>query len=237
MSRTGADGPARPWDAVLLDEQDPTSLVAIARDRRLVLQERRGPEWVDLCWVDEVALALIGLAVVRRQGIDLVYPAPAGQLGVLLAAQLLLHRLIQGRRSSSLGLVTADTTAAARTWEALRIATTGSREPLTEVFPCFRAGPEGEAPAQGRALQGLIVGQRCLGWPVDYLVVDHLAGPVTVRGEARTIEVFSDPLDPALVRAERESRLIWGWSEPDLARWNQRARDSPRPHRAVLGRL
>ena len=51
--------------------------------------------------------------------------------------------------------------------------------------------------------------------------MDHLAGPVTVHGEARTIEVFSDPLDPALTRAEREGRLIWGWSEPDLARWNQ----------------
>jgi hypothetical protein len=229
MSRTGADGPARPWDAVLLDEQDPTGLVAIARDRRLVLEDRHGPERVDLCWVDEVALALIGLAVARREGIDLVYPAPAGQLGVLLAAELLLHRLVQGQRWSSLGLVTADTTAAARTWEALRIATTGSRESLAEAFPCFRAGPEGEAPAQGRALRGLIVGQRCLGWPVDYLVVDHLAGPVIVRGEARTIEVFADPLDPALTRAEREGRLIWGWSEPDLARWNQ-ALDVRREH-------
>src|SRR5262249_3364472 len=36
----------------------------------------------------------------------------------------------------------------------------------------------------------------------------------------RTIEVFSDPLDPALGRAESEGRSIWGWSEPDLARWN-----------------
>lgn len=221
MSQTGADGAARPWDAVLLDEQDPASLVAIARDRRLVLEDRRGPEWVDLCWVDEVALALIGLAVARRQGIDLVYPAPAGQVGVLLAAQLLLHRFVRGEMPASLGLVTADTTAAARTWEALRIATTGSREPLTRVFPCFRAGPEGDSPVLGRTFQGLIVGQRCLGWPVDYLVVDHLAGPVAVRGNARTIEVFSDPLDPALGRAEREGRSIWGWSEPDLARWNR----------------
>jgi hypothetical protein len=221
MSRTGNDDPDQPWDTILLNEQDPAGLVAIARDRRLVLEDRHGPEWVDLCWVDEVALALIGLAVARRQGLDLVYPAPAGQLGVLLAAQLLLHRLVQGQKSSSLGLVTADTTSAARTWEALRIATTGSREALTQVFPCFRAGPEGEAPAQGRVLQGLIVGQRCLGWPVDYLIVDHLAGPVIVHGQARTIEVFSDPLDPALTRAERDGRLIWGWSEPDLARWNQ----------------
>jgi hypothetical protein len=205
----------------LLDHQDPASLVAIARDRRLVLEERAGPEWVDLCWVDEVALALIDIAVARRDGVDLVYPAPAGQVGILLAAQLLLQRFVRGEMPASLGLVTADTTTAARTWEALRIATTGSREPLTGVFPCFRAGPEGESPVLGRTFQGLIVGQRCLGWPVDYLVVDHLAGPVGVRGTARTIEVFSDPLDPALRRAEYDGRSIWGWSEPDLARWNQ----------------
>ena len=218
---TGAADAARPWDAVLLDEQDPTSLVAIARDRRLVLEDRRGPEWVDLCWVDEVALSLIDLAVARREGIYLVYPAPAGQLGVLLAAQLLLQRFIRGQRPSSLGLVTADTTSATRTWEALRIATTGSRESLAAAFPCLRAGPEGESPVQGRTFEGLIVGQRCLGWPVDYLIVDHLAGPVNVQGDALTIEVFSDPLDPALRRAEREGRSIWGWSEPALARWNR----------------
>src|SRR5262249_7883821 len=110
---------------------------------------------------------------------------------------------------------------ATRTWEALRIATTGSRESLTGVFPCFRAGPEGESPVLGRAFRGLIIGQRCLGWPVDYLVVDHLAGPVAVHGHARTIEVFSDPLDLALGRAESQGRSIWGWSEPDLARWNR----------------
>jgi len=226
---TGAVGAPRPWDAVLLDEQDPTSLVAIARDRRLVLQDRRGPEWVDLCWVDEVALALIDLAVARHEGIYLVYPAPAGQLGVLLAAQLLLQRFVRGRRPAALGLVTADTTRATRTWEELRIATTGSREPLTSVFPCLRAGPEGESPVQGRGFEGLIVGQRCIDWPVDYLVVDHLAGPVTVHGDARTIEVFSDPLDSALRRAESAGRSIWGWSEPDLARWN-RELEVRRPH-------
>ncbi len=221
MPRTTAADAARPWDAILLDHQDPTSLVAIARNRRLVLEDRRGPEWVDLCWVDEVALALIEIAVSRHDGLELVYPAPAGQVGVLLAAQLLLHRFVRGAMPASLGLVTADTTSAARTWEALRIATVGSREPLTNVFPCFRAGPEGESPVAGRTLQGLIIGQRCLGWPVDYMIVDHLAGPVMVHGDGRTIEVFSDPLDPALTQAERDGRLIWGWSEPDLARWNQ----------------
>ena len=43
----------------------------------------------------------------------------------------------------------------------------------------------------GRTFQGLIVGQRCLGWPVNYLIVDHLAGPVTVHGDSRSIEVIA----------------------------------------------
>jgi len=212
--------PITPWDAILLEDQEPTSLVAIGRQRRLVLEDSKGPQWVDLCWVDEVALSLIDKAIRGRQSLDLVYPAPAGQVAVLLAAQLLLQRFVRGVRSTALGLVTADTTLAARTWEALRITTTGAREPLTDVFPCFRAGPEGESPTGGRHIQCLIVGQKCDRWPVDILVVDHLAGPVDVRGDQPMVEVFSDPLDPALRRAEDVGRLIWGWSDADLARWN-----------------
>jgi hypothetical protein len=218
---TETAGPVKPWDAVLLEDQDPASLVAIARDRRLVLEGRFGPQFVDLCWVDEVALSLIERAVAGGTSLDLVYPAPAGQVAVLLAAQLLLYRFVRRVPSSALGVVTADTTMAARTWDALRIATVGAREPLTEVFPCFRAGPDGSSPTGGRHIQGLIVGQRCDRWPVDFLVVDHLAGPVVVDSDQPAIEVFSDPLDPALRRAEEDGRLIWGWSEGDLARWNQ----------------
>ena len=210
-----------PWDAVLIAEHDPTSLVAIGRQRRLVLEDRDGPRWVDLCWVDEVALSLIDRAISAGQNLDLVYPAPAGQVAVLLAAQLLLHRFVRGARSTALGLVTADTTLSARTWDALRISTVGVREPLTHVFPWLRAGPDGESPTGGRHIQCLIVGQKCDRWPVDILVVDHLAGPVAVRGDQPTVEVFSDPLDPALRRAEDDGRLIWGWSEADLARWNE----------------
>ena len=125
----GRDAPGRPG---------PASFVRIARERRLVLEDGHGPQWVDLCWVDEVALALIDLAREHVQSLDLVYPAPAGQVAVLLAAELLLHQFVHGNRESSLGIVTADTTMAARTWNALRIATTGAREPIAEVFPCFR---------------------------------------------------------------------------------------------------
>lgn len=145
----------RTWDAQLLDFEHTASVVSIARERRLVLEDNRGPRWVDLCWVDEVALALIELAIEQRQSIDLVYPAAAGELAVLLAAQLLLHQFLAPAPSPALGIVTADATMAARIWHELRIATTGAREPLAQVFPCYRAGPDGESPVGGRRFKGV----------------------------------------------------------------------------------
>jgi hypothetical protein len=170
--------------------------------------------------VDEVALALIAMAESRHQSLTIVYPAPAGEVAVLLTAQLLLDQFVRGNRESSVGLVTADTTMATRTWNALRIATTGAREPIANVFPAYRAGPEGESPGGGRRLQGVIIGQQCKGWPVDHLVVDHLAGFVRVGTTQPSIEVFADPVDPALRRAEEAGRPIWGWSGAALASYN-----------------
>jgi hypothetical protein len=172
---------------------------------------------VDLYWVDEVVLALIDLADAKRRDLTIVYPAPAGQVAVLLAAQLLLRQFVEGNRTASIGLVTADTTMAARTWNSLRIATMGDRTPIAEVFPCFRAGPDGESPGGGRRLQGIIVGQACKGWHVDHLIVDHLAGPVRVQTTLASIELVADPSDPALRRAEDKGTAIWGWSESTLA--------------------
>lgn len=224
---SSANSHGMPWDSLLLERQDPTSLVSIARERRLVLDDGHGPRWVDLCWVDEVALALIDLAVRRGQGLDLVYPAPAGEVAVLLAAQLLLRQfqLNQATRAGashlSLGLVTADPTMAQRVWKQLRIATSGDRVPIDEVFGCYRAGPDGESPVGGRRFTGIIIGQACARWPVDYLVVDHLAGLVRVGADQTSVEVFADPLDRALARADERGRLIWGWSDADLMRWNE----------------
>lgn len=204
-------------DAELLDGQAATSVVRIARQRRLVLEDGHGPQWVDLCWVDEVVLALIDLARERGESLTIVYPAPAGQVAVLLAAQLLLSQFVRGNWSSSVGIVTADATMAARTWNALRIATTGAREPISDVFPCYRAGAEGESPAGGRRLQGVIIGQECKGWPVDHLVVDHLAGLVRVDTHQPSVEIFADPTDNGLRKLEGEGRLVWGWSQQALA--------------------
>ncbi len=109
---------------------------------------------------------------------------------------------------------------AERVWKQLRIATLGDRAPIDEVFACFRAGPDGESPVGGRRFTGIIIGQACAGWPVDCLVVDHLAGLVSVPSGQASVEVFADPLDPALRRAEHDGRLLWGWADSDLARWN-----------------
>lgn len=204
-------------EAALLDRQEATSLVGIARERRLVLEDGHGPQRVDLCWVDEVVLALIELARDRGKSLAIVYPAPAGQVAVLLAAQLLLSQFVRGNQSSSVGIVTADATMATRTWNALQIATTGAREPVADVFPCYRAGPEGESPGGGRRLRGVIIGQECKGWPVDHLVVDHLAGLVRVDTQQPSFEVFADPMDNGLRRLEGTGRLVWGWSQHALA--------------------
>lgn len=172
--------------------------------------------------VGSVALAVIDLAVGDSRSITLVYPAPAGQVAILLAAELLLRQFIDGAPAPSVGVVTADTRTAARTWNAIGIANQGARALLSEVFPCFRAAPDGQSPLGGRRFKGVIVGQRSEDWPVDLLVVDHLAGPVHVDRNLPTVEVFADPLDRALPEAEAEGRLIWGWSDGDVGRFNAR---------------
>ena len=149
-----------------------------------------------------------------------MYPAPAGELSVLVAAQLLLHRFSQGAPNLTVGIVTADTTRAARTWESLRIATTGSREPVAEVFPCFRAGPEGESPLGHRKIPGIIVGRRERDWRVDVLIEDHLAGPVIGDRGLPTIGLYADPLDPVLSQLANAGEPMWGWDDAELAAWN-----------------
>jgi hypothetical protein len=208
------------WDAQLLERQGRASLVTIGRDRRLLLDGGGGPRHIDLCWVDEVALALLDLAVARGQSLDLVYPAPAGQVAVLLAAELILGLFVSGERSPSLGLVTADPPMAAKTWNALSIANPGAHASLADVFPALRATPEGESPLGHRRFKGIVIGQRCLQWPVDYLIIDHLAGPVQVSGDQPSVSVFADPLDRRLGDPRQPHRLVWGWSDSAIAGFN-----------------
>ncbi|HEU5402411.1 MAG TPA: hypothetical protein VFU86_13695, partial [Terriglobales bacterium] len=113
------------WGSRLAAVRRESSLVGIAREQRLVLVGSHGPVRVGLTTVDEDALALLDLAMERGRGITFVYPAPAGEVAVLLAAQLILHRFVRGDPAPSVGLLTADTTGASKTWEGLAITTRG----------------------------------------------------------------------------------------------------------------
>ena len=109
---------------------------------------------------------------------------------------------------------------AERTWKQLRIATTGDRVPIDEVFGCYRAGPDGESPRGGRRFTGIIIGQACAGgrWTISWSIVSlvsSVSNRQLIRGGLRR------PSGPALARDEERGRLIWGWSDADLMRWNQ----------------
>ncbi|MDP9302027.1 MAG: hypothetical protein M3P43_14225, partial [Actinomycetota bacterium] len=180
-----------------------------------------------LAAVDETVLALVDLALERRRSITIVYPAPAGEVSVLLAGEILIRRFVEGERSQSVGIVTSDTTRATTTWEELAISSLGSRTPISEVFPAFRAGPDGESPLGGRSFRGAMIGRRFGGWPIDVAVVDHLAGPVRADPLVPTVQVFADALDPELERLASDGALVWGWTEADLALVAQTRHDRP----------
>jgi hypothetical protein len=208
----------RSWDSVLLDRPQATSLVGIARQGRLVRRVSGAALHVHLARVDEEALGLLEAALARRKSIVFLYPAPAGEVSVLLAAQVLLQRFQRGDESPSIGIVTADTVSAARAWESLYISTPGDRTPLTEVFPCWRATPDGLSPFGRHRFRGVLVGGRFADWPVDMVIVDGLAGSMPDDIRLPTVRVIADPLDPALPDAAARGELVWAWTQVDIAR-------------------
>lgn len=207
----------QPLDLALVARQGPGSLVAIGREGRLVRQTAGVPIRVELGSVDETVLALVDLALDRRLNITIVYPAPAGQVSVLLAAEILIRRFVNQETSQSVGVVTHDTTIATRTWAELGISTTGSKTPISEVFPAYRSGPYGESPLGRQRFRGAMIGRRFDDWPVDVVVVDHLAGATNAEPAVPTVRVFADALDPELERLAANGELVWGWTESDLA--------------------
>jgi len=210
------DEPASPWEE-LRRQESAESLVAIARAGRLVLQQASGPLRVAISDVDECVLSFVELAFRKRRDIAFLYPAPAGSVAVLLAAELLLQRFVSGAWSQegpSVGLLTADTVGAARMWDELRIATVGERTRLSEVFPALRCGPEGDSPVGRRRVRGVLIGRRFDDWNVDMVVADHLAGPIDGNPSVPTVRIFADPLDPALDQLAERGGLVWGsWPE------------------------
>jgi hypothetical protein len=182
---------------------------------------------VELAAVDETVLALVDLALERGRSITIIYPAPAGEVSVLLAAEILIRRFVDGLRSLSVGIVTSDTTRATSTWNELAISSVGSRTPISEVFPIFRAGPDAESPVGSRSVRGVIIGRRLGGWQVDVAVVDHLSGLVSADPVVPTVRVFADALDPELERLATNGELAWGWTEAELALLGKARRERP----------
>lgn len=220
---------AAPWDLQLIRQQGPGSLVAIGREGRLARQTSDGTVRVGLTIVDETVLALVDLALRRRRNLTIVYPAPAGEVSVLLAAEILLQRFIRNEPSQSVGIVTADAPRAQRLWEELAIKSGVDRAPLSEVFPVFRAGPSGESPVGGRRFRGALIGRRFVEWPVDAATIDYLSGPAEGDPTVPSVRVFADPLDPELNRLAADGELIWGWAEADLATLTAIAEQDAKP--------
>lgn len=209
--------PPEPWELALVRQQPAGSLVAVAREGRLTRECATAAVRVAVTVVDEAVLSLVDAAIRRGRNITFVYPSPAGEVSVLLAAQILIQKLIRHDTTGAVGVVTADPTAATRTWMQLGVATIGSRANPAEVFPCYRAGPNGEAPFGRDRFRGLLVGRRFANWPVDVLIVDHLAGLVEATATVPTVRIFADPTDTELERLSRAGELIWGWNEADIA--------------------
>lgn len=209
----------RSWDALLIEREGGRGLVKIAREGRLNRYGAEGYSRVYLSPLDESVLALVDRTIASGKDLTIVYPAPAGDVCVLLAAQILLRAFLDAKQLPAVGVLTADAAGSARTWNELRIAAPGSRTPLSEVFPCFRCAPDGTPQFGRRRARGLVIGNNFRDWPVDVVVVDHLAGQVDDEIPMTAIHVFADPLDPAISQLAARGSLVWGWSPGELSAW------------------
>jgi hypothetical protein len=205
------------WESELKQHDKPHSLISVAREGRLVREGARGSLRVHISPVDECVLTLVDLAHSKHRDIAFLYPAPAGDVAVLLAAQVLVQALIQHVLSPSVGIVTADAVAAGRAWNELRIASGATRTALSEVFPCLRAAPDGKSPFGRHPFQGVLLGSRFSEWPVDLAIVDHLAGFVVGNCSVPTVHIFADPLDAALEVMVAAGELAWGFAPSEIS--------------------
>ena len=211
---------SQPWEMVVVSSKERGSIVQVAREGRLSRYVKGTYVGVGLNLIDEAVLALVGRALARRSNVTFVYPSPAGEVSVLLAAQILIAQLLTGRISPSVGLVTSDTTTAARTWNQLSLGRAGERVALSEVFPCIRAGPNGEYPLRRRQFKGLLVGRQFVGWPCDTVIRDHIAGLAPGEPHVPTISVYGNPLDESLNDISKRGEPIWGWNASDVTALN-----------------
>lgn len=190
---------------------------------------------VDLTWIDEVSLALVGAAVSGGQDVCLVFPAMATDVGVLLAAQVLVAGFVRTRQLTgcTVGLVSRDTFGAVQRWGHLQIANGGDAVPLSEVFPLFRADPSSGDPGMRQGNRcGIVIGRTARGdWPVELLVVDHMSGEVSVDWSRSAVHLFSDPFAPELEKLRADGALIWGWPDGLIETWHDLL-EAPTPNSA-----
>ena len=218
---TEASHDAMLLESALIERQRSGTLVKIAREMRLAM----GPERVHLSWIDEASIALVEAAISANRNLTLLYPAPVGQVAVLLAGQILIHRLISKDPSQAVGIVTGDPAGAARAWKDLNIASPGTRIYLQENYPSWRAEPDGESPFGNQRFQGILIGRRCRHWNADVIIIDHLADEVQVESDRPHIRIIADPLNPVLDNLEIRRDLIWGWCGELLGHWQQSSRE------------
>jgi hypothetical protein len=216
----GAAGASEPWDVALVRRANSGELVRVAREGRLIREVDGRPYRLDLSWVDEAAIALADAAATRNRGLSLVYPAPAGHLGVLLAAQIALGSVLGRHSHRRIGILTGDPAGASRLWADLRLGSPGQRVPLTESFRAWRADPSGRAPMGRRPFSGVLVGRRWGDWPTPITIVDHLSGPVEGTPTGTVLRLFADPLDRELSDLAQRDELIWGWSDSIISLWH-----------------
>jgi hypothetical protein len=207
------------WDLELTRRAGAATLVAIAREGRLW----RGFSRICPTWVDATALAILDAALNKHRTVSILYPAAAGDVSVLLAAQVLLHRFLRNSRSQSVGLVTAAPSDAVMWWRELAIVAPGNRASIADVFPPWRAEPDGSSPFGKARFRGLLVGKKCVDWRADLTIVDSLAGPVLAQIAGPSIYITADPLDRNLKAEAEKDGLIWGWSERILSLGNSLA--------------
>ena len=240
MLSAGTAGASEPWDVALVRRANSGELVRVAREGRLIREIEGVPYRLDLSWVDEAAVALADAAATRNRTLTLVYPAPAGHLGVLMAAQIALGSLLGRHSHRQIGILTGDPAGASRLWAALRLGSPGQRVPLTDSFRAWRADPSGRAPMGRRPFSGVLIGRHCANWPTPITIVDHLSGPVEGTPTGTVVRLFADPLDRELSELAQRDELIWGWSDSIISLWHEELESAARgtvPFSVAHGRL
>lgn len=194
-----------------------TRLISIAREGRLLRSGTSGSFRIELSAIDETLLFLVEKTLEVGRSISFAYPVPVADVGVFLAAELLIDRFVTGHKSYAVGLLTGDPVGANRCWNELRISAPTVRASIAEAIPAIRALPDGGCPVRRLSVPFLLIGQVAVEWPVDLLVVTHMAGYVRTDDTVPMIHIFGDPIDPELGAMDERDELIWGWSEHEVA--------------------